>query len=102
MKPYSVNRQLMTLDEEEKKILDSVEKDEWTANYENPAEFETRKAELMKAAQDALNIRKETEKIEITIHIPQNVLQKIIVSADKVGIDYQNWISNILQKAVGQ
>ncbi len=102
MKPYSVNRQLMTLDEEEKKILDSVEKDEWTANYENPAEFETRKAELRKAAQAALNIRKGTEKIEITIHIPQNIFQKIIVSADKMGIDYQNWISNILQKAAGQ
>jgi len=101
MKPYSVNRQLMTLDEEEKKILDSVEKDEWTSIYENPAEFETRKAELMKAARAALNTCKETEKIEITIHLSQNIFQKIIVSADKAGIDYQNWISNTLQKAVG-
>ncbi len=101
MKPYSIIKQLMTLDEEEKELLDSVEKDEWTSNYETSAEFETRKAELMKAAQDTLNIHKEIEQIEITIHLPQNIFQKIIISAEKAGIDYQNWISNTLQKVVG-
>ncbi|QTA83445.1 Uncharacterized protein dnl_58520 [Desulfonema limicola] len=101
MKPYSIKKQLMTLDEDEKELLDSVEKGEWISDYETLAQFESRKTELMKAAQDTLNIHKDMEEIEITIHLPQNIFQKIITSAEKAGIHYQNWITNTLQKVVG-
>jgi len=40
MKPESLKRQLATLDEEEKKLLDSVENDEWISNYETSEQFD--------------------------------------------------------------
>ncbi|MBF0103478.1 MAG: hypothetical protein HQK77_21460 [Desulfobacterales bacterium] len=101
MKPYPIDKQLMTLDKEEKELLDSIEKGEWISDYETSEKFETRKIEMMKAAQDTLNIHKRIEEIEITIHLPQNIFQKIIISAEKAGIHYQNWITNTLQKVVG-
>ncbi|MBF0377600.1 MAG: hypothetical protein HQK72_08955 [Desulfamplus sp.] len=72
MKPESIQKQFMTLDEDEKAILDSVENDEWIACYETSEEFNIRKTELMKAAQNTLNAEKETE---IIIHTPQNILR---------------------------
>jgi predicted DNA binding CopG/RHH family protein len=101
MKHHPINKQLMTLDKEEKELLDSVEKDEWISNYESSVEFEIRKTKIMKAAQDALNINKGVEQIEITIHLPKNIYNKIMISAEKSGIDYENWITDTLQKMVG-
>jgi len=94
MKPESLKRQLATLDEEEKKLLDSVENDEWISNYETSEQFD-----LTKSAREALNTEKETM---ILIHIPQNVFHKIEKLAEKSGVHYQNWITETLQKAVSQ
>jgi len=94
-----LKRQLATLDEEEKKLLDSVENDEWISNYETSEQFDIRKAVLTKSAREALNTEKETR---ILIHIPQNVFHKIEKLAEKSGVHYQNWITETLQKAVSQ
>lgn len=97
MKPFSIEKQLMTLDEYEKELLDSIENEEWVSVYETSEQFERGKAELMKAARDTLNVSKE---IEVIIHIPRNIFQKIKTSAEKSGIHYQNWIINTLQEVV--
>ncbi len=98
MKPYPLEKQIMTLDEEEKELLDSIENDEWISDYETSEQFENRKAELMKMAQNTLSIHNDLKEIEIIIHLPQNVFQKIRTSAEKSGVHYQNWIINTLQK----
>ena len=99
MKPEPVEKQLMTLDEEERKLLDSVENEEWISNYGTLEQFHLRKAELMKAARDTLDA---DEQKEIIIHIPRNVFHTIEILAEKSGIHYQNWIADTLQKAAGQ
>ena len=99
MKPESIQKQLATLDQDEKAILDSVENDEWIACYETSEEFNIRKTELMNAARNTLNAEKETE---IIIHIPQTILRKIEVLAKQSGVHYQNWITDTLQKVVNQ
>jgi hypothetical protein len=52
MKPEYIEKQLMTLDDVEKELLDSIENDEWIPNYETSEQFELRKVELMKAARE--------------------------------------------------
>lgn len=99
MKPETLKKQLGTLDEEEKKLLGSVENDEWIPNYETSEQFDIRKSELMKSARDALNTDRETE---ILIRIPRNVFDKIEKLAENSGVRYQNWITDALQKAVSQ
>jgi len=98
MKPYPLEKQIMTLDEEEKELLDSIENDEWISDYETSEQFENRKAELIKATRNTLNIHNDLKEIEIIIHLPQNAFQKIRISAEKSGVHYQNWIINTLQK----
>lgn len=102
MKPESIEKQLMTLDDDEKELFDSIENDEWIPNYETSGQFELRKVELMEAARETLNFNKNIKEIEIIIHIPQNIFQKIKMSAERSGIHYQNWIINTLQKVVSQ
>ena len=99
MKPESLKKQLETLDEEEKKLLDSVENDEWISKYETWEQFDIRKSELAKSARDALKPDKETG---ILIHVPQNVFRKIEKLAEESGVHYQSWITETLQKAVNQ
>ncbi|HLC15229.1 MAG TPA: hypothetical protein VJL89_03265 [Thermodesulfovibrionia bacterium] len=48
MKLKSVEEQLKTLDNDEIKLLSSVENDEWVSNYETKEQFENRKANLKK------------------------------------------------------
>lgn len=99
MKPESLKKQIETLDEEEKKLLDSVENDEWISKYETSEQFDVRKSELAKSAGDMLRADKETG---IFIHIPQNVFRKIEKLAEKSGVHCQSWIAETLQKAVNQ
>lgn len=56
MKPESIEKQLMTLDEDEKELLDSIENDEWIPNYETSEQFERRKTELMEAVREEVVI----------------------------------------------
>jgi hypothetical protein len=58
MKPHSMEKQLMTLDDDEKELFDSIENHEWIPNYETSKQFERRKIELMKAVRDTLNVYK--------------------------------------------
>jgi len=61
MKPESIEKQLMTLDDDEKELLDSIENNEWIPNYETSEQFELRKVELMKAARETLkNYKQQT------------------------------------------
>jgi predicted DNA binding CopG/RHH family protein len=104
MKHNLIEKQLNTLDKDEKELLISVENDEWIPNYDTIEQFASRKEKLIKAARDTLNSIPDTNnnlnEIEITIQIPQNILQKIEILAQKSGINYKNWIRDTLHKVV--
>ena len=106
MKPKPIEEQLKTLDNDEIKLLSSVENDEWIPNYETKEQFENRKTNLKKTAQDILHRipykDKSLDEIELIIHIPQNIFHKIETLAEKAGIDYQNWIVDTLKKVANE
>ena len=81
----------MKLKEDEKKLLDSVEKDEW----KRTSKFDLRKSELNQIASDTLKKDKR-----INIRISSSDLLALKSKAFEEGLPYQTFVASILHKFV--
>ena len=78
------------LDDEEKKLLEEIEKGEWVP----VKDFAKRKKELEEAARNTLNKTRN-----INIRLSERDLAKLKRKAAEEGIPYQTLASSILHKA---
>lgn len=79
----------MKLDDYEKELLESVEKDEWTST-KNIKSIES----------DLLNIIKHQKKKSISIRLAENDLYEVKKKGLELGIPYQNLIQTLIHQYV--
>lgn len=77
------------LDNEEKQILEEIERNEWKP----VKDFAKRKKELMQIARNTLNKTRN-----INLRLSQRVVARLKAKAAKEGIPYQTLASSVLHK----
>lgn len=81
------------LDDEEKQLLEEIERGEWVP----VKNFAKRKKELMQVARNTLNKTRN-----INLRLSERDLQKLKAKAVREGIPYQTLVSSILHKVASE
>jgi len=77
------------LDEEEKKLMESIDRDEW----ESVSDFEQQKQKAMEAARNTLKKNRR-----INLRLSEKDYRQIQIKAAEEGIPYQTLIASIVHK----